>query len=99
DVQVCLAECKVSLGCFTSICAPATGQVCVSVPGVDASFMARTRTTRIDWRPPGSPSAACLAERDRWLADVEAHEAHHVQDANDVAREWASKWANRSHSA
>jgi hypothetical protein len=99
DVQVCLAECKVSLGCFTGICAPAGSEVCLNVPGVMVNFGAKTRTSRLDWKQPTGSSQRCQDERTRWIADAEAHEAHHVADAQNLALGWGQRWLNRPYRA
>jgi hypothetical protein len=92
DAQVCLKECKVSLGCFTGICAPVSGQVCLKTDSFTVEFNVDAKSYRLEWVPKQNPSSKCLIEKSQWETRVETHEGRHVQDAFDIVKLSNGKW-------
>jgi hypothetical protein len=92
DVGVCLKECRATLGCFTNICGPVQGLVCLEVEKVSVTFSSETKSYRLEWKPQQNLSSRCLTEKSKWENKIELHEGRHVQDAQEIAKITNNKW-------
>lgn len=77
SIAACTADCHPVIG--TIACVPVSGEVCLEVT-VPVELGATVRPTRLDWKPADGAARlpGCAAEKARWDAAVEAHEAHHA---------------------
>ncbi len=96
DINVCLSECKVTLGCFTGICAPSGDQVCLTAIKITVEFSVTTDTFGLTWKPAQSLSQACRNEISAWQTRIETHEQRHIQDANDIVRAINNTWKQKT---
>jgi hypothetical protein len=89
----CLDECKASLACFTNICGPGASveRVCVKTR-VHMAFEPDVRIFVLQWDPPSSASADCLAEKARFDEQVLRHERRHREIALEVAELANMEW-------
>ena len=84
----CIANCKVTLGCFTGICEPVEvdeEQVCLSTASpLEIRFTVSTKVSMLDWTPSGTISNQCRQEIKRYTEETLKHEARHVKDIKDI---------------
>ena len=101
DIGVCNAHCRVTLGCFTNICAIAqtNAQVCVSGT-VDFTahindITAELVVTTLDWAPTGGVSEKCKGAIERIHNKVIEHEMQHVEQMKKAIEETIKEFAGK----
>ncbi len=66
-------------------------------------FQVTTDTRKLTWQPVPAPCPANKCDCDKeiadWQARIDAHEAHHVQDAKDIIAETNTQWADVTYQA
>ncbi len=99
EPSVCLAECRVSLGCFDQICGPSRTEQCVTWTLESVTFAAATTSSGLTWPVPPGASAACQQTICDWENRIAAHERKHVADINALMARSGSSWNGRQFTA
>jgi hypothetical protein len=90
----CIANCKVSMGCFTNICMPNSALIKPTkhcgTTHADLTFSVTNKTTLSSWIMPSADSASpsCVSAYQTYMSLVAVHEQNHASINDQVVAAW-----------